>query len=176
LGRGWRGVISERLVALQDESGETDDTGEASTREGSGLASTGSGDGLRGTTSGGSHATGRGRDLDDGGLLNGDLRDLRLLGLLGAVVADLVGLLNNGLGDGARAVGDGDGTGLLDGDGLVAVDDLRGERAVGDVLVDDLGDDGDVLAVGVRASGGGSEDSGDSELHVDGIRFLGCVV
>jgi hypothetical protein len=29
----------------------------------------------------------------------------------------------------------------------------------------------------VRASGGGSDDSGDGELHVDGIRFfLGCVV
>lgn len=91
-------MISERLVALQDESGKTDDTGEASTREGSGLASTGSGNGLGGTTSGGSHATGRGRDLDDGGLLNGDLRDLRLLRLLGAAKIVSLGEVSLGLG------------------------------------------------------------------------------
>lgn len=44
-----------------------------------------------------------------------------------------------GLGDGARAVGDGQGGGLSDGVGLAAVGDLGGLRAVGGQGSDDLG-------------------------------------
>lgn len=55
LGRGCAGRDS--LVDLQDESGETDNTGQTSAREGGGLASTGGRDGSRlggsNTTSGG---------------------------------------------------------------------------------------------------------------------------
>lgn len=47
--------------------------------------------------------------------------------------------------------------------------DLSGSRAVGNVRLDNLGDDGDVLG-GHGASGGESE--GDSVLHIDGIRWV----
>jgi len=49
------------------------------------------------------------------------------------------------------------------------VSDLSRTRAVGNVLVNDLSGDGNVL-VGNGASGGGN-DSGDSELHCDGIKL-----
>ena len=73
------------------------------------------------------------------------------------------------LGDGARAVSDGESGGLSDGPGLGAVGDLSRTRAVGGVDVNDLGGDSDV-AVGSGASGGG-KDSGDSELHCGGIKL-----
>lgn len=152
-----------RLVALQDESGKTDDTSEAGSGE---LASTGGGDGS-GSRLGGSDTAG-GRGSDD----RGRGRDL---GLDGAVVADGVSLGLDGLDDGARAVGDGDNAGLGDSDGLVTVGDLGGLRAVGGVALDDLGDDdGTVLAVGGSARDGGDEGSSDRELHLDGIRFGLC--
>jgi len=150
-------VIQKRLVALQDESSKTDNTSEAGSGK---LASTGGGDGLRGLR-GGLDTTGGGRGRDNGSLSR-RRRDV-LRGSLG-----LDGLL-----DGARAVGDGDDTGLGDGDGLVTVGDLGGSRAVGGVALDNLGDDnGTVLAVvGVGARDGGNKGSGDRELHLDGIRF-----
>ena len=157
----------KRLVALQDESGKTDNTSEAGSGE---LASTGSGDGL-GLVVGGGNTTGGSRGLDRGGLVD---RGRDLVSLLRAVVAYLVGLGLDGLLDGARAVGDGDDTGRGDGDGLVTVNDLGGSRAVGGVALDDLGDDnGTVLAVGGSARDGGEEGSGDRVLHLDGIRLFG---
>jgi hypothetical protein len=158
-------VIQKRLVALQDESSKTDNTSEAGSGK---LASTGGGDGLRGLR-GGLDTTGGGRGRD-----NGSLSRRRRDVLRGTVsVADLVRLGLDGLLDGARAVGDGDDTGLGDGDGLVTVGDLGGSRAVGGVALDNLGDDnGTVLAVvGVGARDGGNKGSGDRELHLDGIRF-----
>jgi len=146
-------VIQKRLVALQDESSKTDNTSEAGSGE---LASTGSGRG--GGLLGGGVATSRSGSLVNRG------RDNR---------AGLHSLGLDGLLDGARAVGDGDDTGLGDGDGLVTVGDLGGSRAVGGVALDNLGDDnGTVLAVvGVGARDGGNKGSGDRELHLDGIRF-----
>lgn len=84
------------------------------------------------------------------------------------VVADNSGGGHDGLGDGARAVSDGQGGGLSDGVGLAAVGDLGRARAVGGVDIDNLGGDGDV-GVGSGASGGGN-DSSDRELHFDGIK------
>lgn len=72
------------------------------------------------------------------------------------------------LGDGARAVGDGEGGGLSDGVGLAVVGDLGGSRAVGGELSDDLSHVGSV-GVGL---GNGSEASGsssDDETHVDSV-------
>jgi hypothetical protein len=105
---------------------------------------------------------------------------------------------DDGLGDGARAVGDGDGGGLevihvsttvpyplndslslvvpsfseaylSNSDGAGAVGDGGGGRAVGDVGLDNLSDDGHVARVSHSASGGG-EDSSSGELHFDGIK------
>lgn len=78
---------------------------------------------------------------------------------------------DDGLGDGARAVGDGQGGGLSDGVGLVAVGDLSGLRAVGDVGGDDLSDDGHV-AVGVGRDAGNGKSGDGGELHLDGIRWV----
>lgn len=60
---------------------------------------------------------------------------------------------------------------LSDGVGLAAVGDLGSEGAVGDVGLDDVGDDGDVARRNVDgrdADGGESDSSG--ELHFVGIR------
>ena len=86
------------------------------------------------------------------------------------VLADNGGGGDHGLGDGARAVGDGDLGGRGDGVGLVTVDDLGGLRAVGNVAGDDLGGDSAVVAVGESAGGGSQESSSDGVLHLDGIR------
>jgi hypothetical protein len=85
-------------------------------------------------------------------------------------VADDSGGGDDGLGDGARAVSDGEGGSLSDSVGLVAVDDLSGTGAVGGVGSDDLGGVGNVLGVGSDAS---SESESSSELHFDGWVGLG---
>lgn len=67
------------------------------------------------------------------------------------------------VGDGAGAVGDGEGGGLLDGVSLGAVGDDRGTRAVGGEGVDDLGD---IDGVGHRRAVGdlsGAQDETDQE-------------
>ena len=84
------------------------------------------------------------------------------------VVADNGGGGEDGLGDGARAVSDGQGGGLSDGVGLVAVNDLSGTGAVGGVSSNDLGGVGNVLGVGGNAS---SESESSSELHFEGWVF-----
>lgn len=146
-------MIQKRLVALQDESSKTDNTSEAGSGE---LASTGGGDGGGG---GGLDTAGGSRGRNNGG----DSRRGRSV--------SLGGLGGDGLLDGARAVGDGDDTGLGDGDGLVTVGDLGGLGAVGGVALDNLSDDnGTVLAVGGSARDGGEKGSSDRELHLDGIR------
>lgn len=177
----------ETLVDLQEESSETSETG--NTGEAGNLGGTSGGRVLRG---GG--GLGLLRSLGGLRLLRG-LRDLRLTtggrsvggvrrsgsavggrrrSVGGAVVlaVDLRGG-DDGLGDGARAVGDGEGGGLSHGVGLVAVSDLGGLRAVGDVGLDDLGDNGDglvLVAVG-QSTGGRSQDSGsDGVLHLVGIK------
>lgn len=81
-------------------------------------------------------------------------------------MADNSGGHDDGLGDGARAVSDGQGGGLSDGVSLVAVDDLSRTGAVGGVSSNDLGGVGDVLGVGSDA---GSESESSNELHVDGF-------
>jgi hypothetical protein len=124
------------LAADLQESSESDHTSEASTGEGSDLAGTGSGD-LAGGASGrsGTRASGVVTLTTVSGLasrVNGDHgRVVALGGVAGlarltsrAVVADNSGGGDDGLGDGARAVSDGQGGGLSDGVGLVAVDDL----------------------------------------------------
>lgn len=119
--------------------------------------------------------------------IRGSTRDSPVL----LVVADNGGGGDDGPGDGARAVGDGQGCGLGDssvscrplprlvasswsylghGVDLVAVGDMRGARAVGGVGGHDLGHDSGVGAiVGGRANSGG-EDGGSGELHLVGIR------
>lgn len=84
------------------------------------------------------------------------------------VVADNSGGGEDRLGDGARAVSDGQGGGLSDGVGLVAVNDLSGTGAVGGVSSNDLGGVGNVLGVGGNAS---SESESSSELHFEGWVF-----
>jgi hypothetical protein len=58
---------------------------------------------------------------------------------------------------------------LSNSDGAGAVGDGGGRRAVGDVGLDNLSDNGDVARVGQGARGGG-EDGDSSELHFDGIK------
>lgn len=73
------------------------------------------------------------------------------------------------LGDGARAVGDGQGGGLSDSVGLVVEGQGGGLWAEGGVVGVDLSDPGDVAG-----SDGGHEGSGDGgvgELHLDGNYF-----
>jgi hypothetical protein len=168
------------LAADLQESSESDHTSEASTGEGSDLAGTGSGD-LAGGASGrsGTRASGVVTLTTVSGLtglasrVNGDHgRVVALGGVAGlarltsrAVVADNSGGGDDGLGDGARAVSDGQGGGLSDGVGLVAVNDLSGTGAVGGVSSNDLGGVGNVLGVGGNAS---SESESSSELHFDG--------
>jgi hypothetical protein len=170
------------LAADLQESSETDDGGETGTGEGGDLASTGSGDLLGGASGRSGTGAGRVRTLTTvGGLasrVDGDHgRVVALAGVAGltgvasrlarlrAVVADNSGGGEDGLGDGARAVSDGQGGGLSDGVGLVAVDDLSGTGAVGGVSSNDLSGVGNVLGVGSNA---GSESEGSSELHFDG--------
>lgn len=85
-------------------------------------------------------------------------------------MADNLGGGDDGLGDGARAVSDGQGGGLSDGVGLVAVDDRSRTGAVGGVGSDNLGGDSSAILVGADGSSGG-DDGGDGELHFVGIRF-----
>jgi hypothetical protein len=169
------------LAADLQESSETDNGGETGTGESGDLASTGSGD-LAGGASGRSSTRAGGVvtlttvgglasrvDGDDGRVValagvSGVAGLARLL-TSGAVVADNSGGGEDGLGDGARAVSDGQGGGLSDGVGLVAVDDLSGTGAVGGVSSNDLSGVGNVLGVGSNA---GSESEGSSELHFDG--------
>lgn len=72
------------------------------------------------------------------------------------------------LGDGARAVGDGEGGGLGDSVGLAVVGDLGGSRAVGSELSNDLSHVGSV-GVGLSNGSEASGSSSDDETHVDGV-------
>lgn len=164
------------LAADLQESSKTDDGSETGTGESGDLAGTGGRDLRR-------RASGRGGTGTDGvlttvgrlaGRVDGDhgrvVAHTGVVGLArllasGAVVADNSGGHDDGLGDGARAVSDGQGGGLSDGVSLVAVNDLSGTRAVGGVSGNDLGGVGNVLGVGSDA---GSESEGSSELHFDG--------
>jgi hypothetical protein len=74
------------------------------------------------------------------------------------------------LGDGARAVGDGQRGRLGNRVRLAAVGDLSGLRAVGGVHVDNLGDDSGVAGIASRGASSSGEDGGNSELHLVGIR------
>jgi len=157
------------VVALQDKSSNTDNTG----KTGEGLAGTASDRRLtrlgldRGLSRHGAGNLGAGRSLSDGDGGNSGVGEDT------AGVADNNAGGDHGLGDGARAVGDGEGGGLSDGVGLGAVGDLSGLRAVGGVGLDNLGHNGDVgvavtVSVGGDTNGGSKDDSG--ELHFDGIK------
>lgn len=157
-----RRSVVKKVVDLQEESGNTSETGEA--RETSDLGGSARDGGLtgvlgllggRGLGAGGVGGTGNNRD---GGVL------------LRAVVADSNSGGDHGPGDGARAVGDGERGGRSHRVGLVTVGDLGGLRAVGDEDVNNLGDNGSVVSVSHGASGGGGNDSGDGVLHLGGIR------
>jgi hypothetical protein len=147
-------------VGLEDESGEAEETSEASARKSSGLASAGGGDGALG--SGGEGASrlprrGGGVDLGGpGGLGRGNV----------AGVADDLGDNGHRLGDRARAVGDGESGSLSDGIGGAAVGDLGGRGAEGGDSRDDLSGVGHV-APGVGASNG-SKNGSERELHFCG--------
>jgi len=142
--RGRRGTRS----SLEDEGSDGEDTGETSAREGHGLASTGGdraglGWGGAGVAAGG---------LDGGGV---------------GVAAGAGNGRDSGdrLGDGARAVGDGESGGLSDGVDGTTVGDLSGDWAVGGQSSDDLGNVGHV-GPGVDASG--ESENSSSGLHFDG--------
>lgn len=168
---------ASKVVDLQ-ESSESQDTGQTSTghddlggasggRRGGGRLSRRSGRTSRG--SGGSSGEG-----DDGAVLGrgqhggsgrsrGSLRN--------AGVADHRAGGGDRLGDSARAVGDGEGSSLSHGVGAATVGDLGRSRAVGDVGLDDLSNDGDVAGGGEgRGASGSSEDDGSGELHLVGIK------
>lgn len=154
-------------VDLQ-ESSKTDDGSKTGTGESGDLAGTGGGDLGRSTSGGGSTGTSRRTRLAGlTGRVNGDHGGVVAVvgGRSRAVVADDSGGGDDGLGDSARAVSDGEGGGLGDSVGLVAVDDLSGTGAVGGVGSDDLGGVADVLGVGSDAS---SESESSSELHFVG--------
>jgi hypothetical protein len=166
-------------VDLQ-ESSKTDDGSKTGTGESGNLAGTGGGDLGRSTSGGGSTGTSRRARLAAlttvAGLtsrVNGDYGGVvAVVGgrRSGAVVANDSGGGDDGLGDGARAVSDGEGGGLGDSVGLVAVDDLSRTGAVGSVGSDDLGGVGNVLGVGSDAS---SESESSSELHFVGLFGVG---
>lgn len=135
---------------LQDEGSQAEDTGQTGAREGGGLAGTGGHDrGRGGDGSGGDGGNACGRDDADGGV--------------GGVGGDR-------LGDGARAVGDGQGGGLGDGVGDTIVLDRGGVRAVRRQGGHDLGGVADIVA-GLDGSGG-TKNSGDGELHFSGWRYV----
>lgn len=168
-------------VDLQ-ESSKTDDGSETGTGESGDLAGTSGGDLGRSTSGGGSTGTSRRARLAAlttvaglTGRVNGDQGGVVAVvgGRSRAVVADDSGGGDDGLGDSARAVSDGEGGGLGDSVGLVAVDDLSGTGAVGGVGSDDLGGVGNVLGVGSDAS---SESESSSELHFVGLFGVGIKV
>jgi len=159
------------VVDLQEESSKTDNAGQASAGEGD-LASGGNGD--RGGLGADTGAGRSGRRASGLGLLglsrlsgNNNPGGVGVAGSRAAVVADNSGGGDDGLGDGARAVSDGEGGGLSDGVSLVTVGDLGGARAVGGVDVDDLSGVGDVAGVASIDASGSSEDGSSRELHFD---------
>ncbi|MCQ9255619.1 hypothetical protein NQ103_09160 [Vibrio parahaemolyticus] len=83
------------------------------------------------------------------------------------------------LGEGARAVGDGEGGGLGDGVSLVVDNDGGGSRAVGGVGSDDLGGPDNLAANGgggVLVSGSKADEGsgGNEELHFESLVFFLC--
>ena len=172
---------------LEDESGETQETGEAGAREGDRLAGTGGLDGLaggglgRGDGADAGRGRGLGRDGGDGAVVvvrragAGAVNTLLVITALfndlntkGGVPggADDRGDGGDGLVDGAGvAVGDGQGGGLGDGVGDVAVGDLGRRGAEGGDGRDGLGDVAHDLAAVGRNTGGEGEDG--RELHFD---------
>lgn len=170
---------ASRVADLQEGS-ESQDTSKASARDGHGLGSTrsrGRGDGGGSSRAGG---LSRGGSVDGaaaggvdnhGGVLVGRNNRGNAGRLRSAGVADNGAGGGHRLGDGARAVSDGQGGGLSDSVGGAAVGDLGRAGAVGDVGLDDLSDNGDVaLGVVSRGASGGSESDGSGELHLDGIK------
>jgi len=160
---GWR---------LQ-ESGEGDGTSQTGSGESGGLASTGGGDG--GGSGGGSSG------VDSSGRLGSCSLDNGAVGVGGRVDSsrDRAGGVSSGggsvdrLGDGARAVSDGQGGGLSDGVSVGTNGELGGRGAVGGVDIDNLGGDGDVGGNGVRGLGTSDErgNGSNSELHFDWLGF-----
>lgn len=197
----------EVAVRDGDSAGSSDGDGLVAVGEGGGLRAVGgdSGDNLGGVDSSGlSTGVARGR-LDElaalpgvvvqaGSVLSsagshvgvgGDTAVIVLvrahlsavLGVSGLGRSSIASAGSNGLGDGARAVLDGEGGGLSDGVGLLAVGESGGLRAVGGQVSDDLSGvlDGLVGGGSIVGGGGGSadEDAGDGgrldETHFDGL-------
>jgi len=120
------------------------------------LASTGGDSGRRGRSSGGNLAT-SGSDVGSSAVNTGT-----------AGVAGSDGRGNNGLGDRAGAVSDGEGSSLGDGVGLVGVGQGGGRRAVGGVGSHDLSGVGDI-ATGRGGDGTNKSSSNSEELHFDRV-------
>jgi hypothetical protein len=82
--------------------------------------------------------------------------------------------VNLRLGDGARAVGDGQSSSLSDRVGVASLSEGGGARAVGSVGSDDLG--GGVVgavAIGVgRHDRGGESNNSNGETHFDGFGWI----
>lgn len=135
------------MLNLQQKSGTQSD-GTSSARQDNGLAGTGGDDGGGLGRPGASALGGGGVDVGGGA---GDR-----------------GVGGDGLGQGARAVGDRQGGGLGDRVGLAVVGQGGGLRAVGSQGSDDLGGVGHVAS---RDGGGQGEDGSDRELHFDGVGF-----
>jgi len=156
------------VSCLQDVSNKAEETSKANTGDGKGLLGTRDGE-----TSWGGGGLGRGGSnnggLSSGGWDGGDSWD-------GGV---LVHWDNGGAdsrdgghsrGDGARAVGDGDGLRSSGGVGNAVEGERGGCWADGGVHINDLGNVGDVgfdARLGSGNSGQGGE-SDDGELHLDG--------
>lgn len=151
----WKCNVSGRN--LEDESSQAEKASQASA---------GHGDGLAGTRGGQSAVGGRRRRGVLGPAASGG-QGSASRGSAG--VADDGRDDRDGLGDGAGAVGDGEGGGLSDGVGRAAMGDLGGLGAVGGDGRDDLSGVGHI-APGVGASDG-SKDGSSRELHFDGLFF-----
>jgi len=169
-------------ASLQDVSGNTEDGSKTGTGGGESLVGS-AGELGRGRGGGSTSASRRSRDDRGGGVL---VRSRRSRGRGSRDVGSRGRWLNvhrgaggrSRLGDGARAVSDGEGGSLGDGVGLATVGDLGRLGAVGGVGSHNLGDigRGSVVAVGGGASneGGGSGDG--SETHFDGFDYLRWVL
>jgi hypothetical protein len=148
--------LSEVIGDLQDEDGQTQETGQASARE---LGGTGRGD--RGPLGGRDRAGTRGLGGNGDGLGAG-----AVVATAGLALDDLGRV--DGLRDRARAVGDGQGGSLGDCPGLATVGDLSGLRAIGSQSSHHLSSVSDVaVPVGGNASSGGGNKGDGGELHFD---------
>jgi len=104
----------------------------------------------------------------------GDRGSVRIqCGLSAAGVAVHRGGHDDGLGDGARAIGDGQGGRLGHGVGFLIIGEDRGKRAHSGESSDNISNPGrGGVVVGRGANNGGSEGGDEGGLHFDGFEFF----